>query len=148
MNILQVYQVFNPNVASGAAKVACDVSRFLVKRGHKVVFYASDMEDWLTRGIHGDSIVDAIMVRRFKTTWPILSGKLKIYFTPQLGTIPRDEIQKFDIIHLQGYISFQNIIIHHSAMKYGVPYVLQAHGSLPRIMAWQGLKWVYDLLFG
>jgi glycosyltransferase involved in cell wall biosynthesis len=33
-------------------------------------------------------------------------------------------------------------------MKYNVPYVLQAHGSLLRIMAKQGLKWVYDVFFG
>jgi len=148
MNILQVYQVFNPYVASGAAKVAYDIARFLIKKGHKVVFYASDMEDWLTRGIYGDSIVDGIIVCRFKTLWPVLSSKFKIYFTPQLGAISGDGFQKFDIIHLHGYRSFQSVVIHHYAKKYGVPYILQAHGSLPRISAWRKLKWIYDALFG
>jgi glycosyltransferase involved in cell wall biosynthesis len=148
MNILQVYPVFNPNVASGAAKVAYDVAQFLVKKGHQVVFYASDMEDWLTQGKCGNSIVDGIVVHRFKTLLQILSRELKIYVTPQLAAISGDEIQKFDIIHLHGYRSFQNIVVHHYAEKYGVPYVLQAHGSLPRIMAKQRLKWIYDALFG
>jgi glycosyltransferase involved in cell wall biosynthesis len=39
-------------------------------------------------------------------------------------------------------------VIHHYARKYNVPYVLQARGSLPRIGAWQKLKWVYDIFFG
>jgi glycosyltransferase involved in cell wall biosynthesis len=148
MNILQVYQVFNPEVASGAAKVAYDIARLLVKKGHKVIFYASDMKDWLTRGVHGDSVVDGVVARRFKTLWPVLSSKFKIYFTPQLGVISGDEIQEFDVIHLHGYISFQSIVISHYARKYGVPYVLQAHGSLPKIGSWRRLKWLYDVLFG
>jgi len=83
MNILQVYQIFNPEVASGAAKVAYDVSRLLVKRGHNVVFYASDMKDKLRRGICGCSVINGIKVRRFKTVGTILSRNLKIYVTPK-----------------------------------------------------------------
>jgi glycosyltransferase involved in cell wall biosynthesis len=49
---------------------------------------------------------------------------------------------------MHNYRTFQNIIVHHYAKKYGVPYVLQAHGSLPRIMAKQRLKWIYDVFFG
>jgi len=147
MNVLQVYQVFNPEVASGAAKVAYDISRLLAKRGHRVVFYASDMEDWLTRGKCGNSVVDGIRIRRFKMIGTMLSRNFKIYFTPSL-IMPNNEIQKFDIVHLHGYISFQSVVIHHYAKKYGVPYVLQAHGSLPRIGAWRRLKWIYDVLFG
>jgi len=148
VNILQVYQVFNPNVASGAAKVAYNISRFLVKRGHKVVFYSSNMEDWLTRGISGDFIVNGVVIRKFKTLWPILSTKFKIYFTPQLGIVSGNEIKEFDVIHLHGYISFQCIVVSHYSRKYGVPYVLQAHGSLPRIGAWRILKWFYEIFFG
>lgn len=43
MKILQVCQIFNPQVASGAAKVAFEISKELVERGHEVVFCASDM---------------------------------------------------------------------------------------------------------
>jgi len=148
MHILQVYHVFNPQVTSGAAKVAYDISNELVKRGHKVVFYASDMNDWLTQGRCGNSIVDGIEVHCFKTTWTLLSRKIKIYVTPHLGLIPSDEFLKFDIIHLHGYRSFQNVVVYHYAKKHGIPYVLQAHGSLPRIMAWRKLKWTYDVFFG
>ena len=39
---------------------------------------------------------------------------------------------KYDIIHVHNRYS----------------YILQAHGSLPRIGAWRKLKWFYDALFG
>jgi glycosyltransferase involved in cell wall biosynthesis len=59
-----------------------------------------------------------------------------------------EEIRRFDIIHMHNYRSFQNIIVAHYAKKYGVPYVLQAHGSLPRMVAKQRLKWIHDVFFG
>jgi len=39
------------------------------------------------------------------------------------------------------------VILHHYAVKYGVPYILQAHGSIPR-KGKQVLKCLYDVLFG
>ena len=148
MKILQVYQIFNPEVASGAARVAYDVSKSLARRGHKVVFYASDMKDKLTRGASDCTVVDGIEIHRFRTAGKILPRNLKFYVTPQLVDICSDEIEKFDIIHLHGYRSFQSVIVHHFAKKYNIPYVLQAHGSLPRIMAKQTLKRIYDVFFG
>jgi len=78
----------------------------------------------------------------------LLVKKLKLFLTPQLILYAKEEIKKFDVIHLHEYRTFQNIIIRHYATKYGVPYVLQAHGSLPRVGSWRKLKLVYDVLFG
>jgi len=149
MNILQVYQIFNPEVASGAAKVAYYVSKELARRGHNVVYYASDMKDKDTRWLQNTwTIVNGINVQYFKTVCTILARKLKIYITPSLIKPNKRFFQKINVIHLHGYISFQCIVIYHYARKYGVPYVLQAHGSLPRVGAWRRLKWLYDVLFG
>jgi glycosyltransferase involved in cell wall biosynthesis len=63
---------------------------------------------------------------------------------PQLSK----EIKKFDIIHLHGSRNFQNIVAHHYAKKYNIPYILQAHGSLPRIIQKQRLKRLYDWVWG
>ncbi|MEM4001696.1 MAG: glycosyltransferase family 4 protein, partial [Saccharolobus sp.] len=72
----------------------------------------------------------------------------KFFITPDLYQVAKREIKTFDIIHLHEYRTFQNIVIYRFAKKYGVPYVLQAHGSLPRIGSWRKLKWVYDTLYG
>ncbi|MEM2373500.1 MAG: glycosyltransferase family 4 protein, partial [Thermoproteota archaeon] len=38
--------------------------------------------------------------------------------------------------------------IHHYAHKWKIPYILQAHGSIPRIGSWKKLKIIYDIFFG
>jgi len=59
------------------------------------------------------------------------------------------EIVKYvDVVHMHDYPSSLNIYAARYARKYDVPYVVQAHGSLPRIMAKQRLKWIYDVFFG
>jgi glycosyltransferase involved in cell wall biosynthesis len=67
---------------------------------------------------------------------------------PGLIRALKDHIQDFDIVHLHGTRNFQNIIAAHYAKKYGIPYVIQPHGSLPKIVAKQKLKMIYDVFWG
>jgi glycosyltransferase involved in cell wall biosynthesis len=65
----------------------------------------------------------------------------------------KKRLKEFEIIHLHCFRSFQNIVIHHYTTKYGVPYILDAHGSLPRKpVGEQGFKWLlrwfFDIAFG
>ena len=70
------------------------------------------------------------------------------------GMVPetKRKLKDFDIIHLHCFRSFQNIVIHHYAKKYGIPYVLDTHGSLPRTHGDRGfkwlLRWLFDVTFG
>jgi glycosyltransferase involved in cell wall biosynthesis len=149
MNILQVYPIFNPEVASGAAKVAYDISKKLVERKHNITFLTSDMVYWGVKCKAGRYTIDNISVYRLKTFAPIIAKKYKISITPQLLSFCRaGHLKKFDVVHLHAYISFQNLVLYHFIKKSNVPYVLQAHGSLPRVGAWQRLKWIYDVFFG
>jgi glycosyltransferase involved in cell wall biosynthesis len=150
LKILQVAPCFLPAQAfGGPVKVAYQVSRELVKRKHEVVVYTSDARDFGSRlRIDSDNDVDGIRVHYFRNLALTLVKKFKLFVTPQLVSRAKEEVEKFDVVHLHEYRTFQNIVIAHYAKKYGVPYVLQAHGSLPRIMAKQRLKWIYDVLFG
>jgi glycosyltransferase involved in cell wall biosynthesis len=60
----------------------------------------------------------------------------------------KEETKRFDVIHMHNYRTFQNVVVAHYARKYGKPYILQAHGSLPRIAARKGLKQLYDTAWG
>ena len=150
MKILQVTPYFPPAYAfGGPVKATYQISRELIKRGHEVVVYTTDVKDFGSRlEIDSSNAIEGMKVHRFKNLSLTLVKKLKLFITPQLALFARKEVKKFDIIHLHEYRTFQNIVIRYYARKYNVPYVLQAHGSLPRIGAWQKLKWVYDILFG
>ena len=150
MKILQVVPYFPPAHAfGGPVKVAYQVSRELMKRKHEVVVYTSDAGDFGSRlTMNSDKYVDGIKVHYFRNLALMPVKKFKLFITPQLVSRAKEEVDKFDVVHLHEYRTIQNIFIVHYAKKYGVPYVLQAHGSLPRIMAKQRLKWIYDVLFG
>jgi len=150
MKILQVIPYFPPAYAfGGPVKVAYEVSRELVKRGHEVMVYTSDVKDFKSRlNVNPFKVKDGIMTHYFHNLTMMSVKKLKLFITPQLILRAKEEVKNFDVIHLHEYRTFQNIVIRHYACKYGVPYVLQAHGSLLRMSSWRKLKLVYDVLFG
>jgi glycosyltransferase involved in cell wall biosynthesis len=131
----------------GPVRVAYDVSRELVKRGHEVTVYTSDQNGG-SRIDCRDKELDGIQVHYFRNVSPITMRKMKLSITPEMIPVVKSDIQSFDVIHIHEYRTFQNVVVHHYARKYSVPYVLQAHGSLPRIIAKQRLKWIYDIFFG
>ena len=150
MKILQVVPYFPPAYAfGGPVEVAYQTAKELVKRKHEVVVYTSDAKDFGSRlSINPDNVIDGIRVHYFRNLALMPVKKSKLFITPQLVSHAKEEVGKFDVIHLHEYWTFQNIVVAHYAKKHNIPYVLQAHGSLLRTTAKQRLKWIYDVLFG
>lgn len=150
MKILQVVSYFPPAYDfGGPAKVAYQIAKELVKKKHNVVVYTSDAKDLGSRlSVDHFKVVDGIKVHYFKNLAMMPVKKLKLFVSPQMISKVEKEVQTFDVIHLHEYRTFQNIIVQHYARKYGIPYILQAHGTLPRSIAKQRLKWFYDVSFG
>ena len=145
--ILQVLPYFYPAFAfGGPVPVVYNLSRELARRGHEVSVYTTNALD-RKRSLKLEEdlrCMDGFYVRYFKN----IVRPYSFFFSPDIIRIAKREIPKFDSIHLHGYRTFQNIVIAHYAKKHGVPYVLQAHGTLPRIRVKQRLKWIYDVFFG
>jgi len=146
MNILEIVPRFHP-VIGGTETIVKLISEELARRGHKVIVYTSDILDDCHRQKEKSLELNSVKVYYLKN----LSNKLawyKFFFTPSIFHQFRKELKKFDIIHLHNFRTFQNIIAYHYSRKYKVPYILQAHGNLPRIMPQKSLKWLYDFFFG
>lgn len=147
MKILHVSPKFHHDVASGSTKVAYDISYGLAKRGHFITVYTSDVRN------RYDKLEDKVekngnlSVYRFQTLFTKVTQGMKFFITPQIIPKLSKEIQQFSVIHLHEYHSFQNIAIYYYARKYGIPYVLHAHGSLPRLGK-KIRKSIYDYTFG
>ena len=150
MRILQVIPYFTPAYAfGGPVKMCFQISKELVKRGHEVVVYTSDAKDLDSRlTVEPIRVLNGIKAHYLRNLSMTSVKMLKLFITPQLISKVREGIKGFDIIHLHEYRTFQNIIVHHYASKYNVSYILQAHGSVPRIGSKRKLKWVYDVSFG
>lgn len=143
MKILQVNNVFSP-VHGGSAEIPYHLSKELARRGHEVTVYTSDSKLTLE---HINSIPE-VSVHAFKT-W---LDSANLFVSPGIIKKAKEETAHFDIIHMHSYRTSQNIAVHHYAEKYGIPYIVDAHGSLLRIQGKRDLKyllrWLFDVTFG
>jgi len=149
MEILQVIDFFKPAWDTGGiVRVCYEISRRLINRGHEVTVYTtdgrtSDFEIVRNR----QTYVDGIRTFYFKNLSYFLA-KRNICLPYFLPAILKKEIQKYDLIHIHTYRSPLSIPVHYYARKYKIPYIIQTHGSTPRIIEKKRLKLIYDLFFG
>jgi glycosyltransferase involved in cell wall biosynthesis len=144
MKILQVIPVFN-SLFGGAVNVVCSISKELAKK-HDVTVYTTTAKD--NKSDFKDYPVKNEAYGYQVFYFPRIFRSSQFNISPTMARALSETISEYDIIHLHSWRQFQDLVVHHYAMKYNVPYVLQVHGSLPRIMMKQRSKWFYDVLFG
>jgi len=134
-----VIQFFAPK-HGGSAMVAYELTKHLAKLGHDVIVITTDFE------------FDENFAKSLETVKVIpFPYKLNLggfLVSPSMNKYLKENIDKFDIIHMHNFRTYQNIITHKYAKKYNIPYVLQAHGSVPRIIEKKYLKKTYDACYG
>ncbi len=144
MRILHVFDLFSPH-GGGTVDLLYKLSRTQAQRGHEVVIYTSDHR------IIPEYIASLPEVRVYP--FHCISSFAGFYIMQGIITAVRNNLKSFDVIHLHCFRSFQNIVVRHYATKYGVPYVLDTHGSLPRSAyskrsLKRPVKWLFDITFG
>jgi glycosyltransferase involved in cell wall biosynthesis len=125
--------------AGGEARSTYNSARSLRARGHNVTIFTtncgrkeSKFED------EGDlTIVESRCLAN-------LSGFL---YSPEMRRKLKETARTIDIFDLSSFRTYQNIAAAKFARKREVPYVLRAHGSLPRIGK-SIPKWVFDRAYG
>jgi len=142
MKILHVIPYLTPK-RGGDVNVCYNLSMQLVKHNsHEVTIITTDFE--FDSGYAKTLEEAGVRVIPFHCV-----ANIKLFLiSPSMKKWLKKEIRNFDVIHQHNFRSYQNILVHHYAKKYGIPYVLQAHGSLPRIVEKQGLKKLYDWVWG
>jgi glycosyltransferase involved in cell wall biosynthesis len=147
LKILQVIPYFYPAWRyGGSVRVAYDLCRKLVENGHSVTVYTSDTGNENALGDCVAKRVEGVNVFYFKNL-NSFAAERKLFLTPSLLSAVRNDVKSFDIVHIHGIRTSQNPILHYFLKKNSVPYVVQAHGAIPRV-GMAKMKLVYDLLFG
>lgn len=141
MKILQVIQFFAPKFG-GTVDVVYNLSKELSKRGHEVTIITTDLDYDKEYVIELEN--EGVEVIPFKCKFNLAS----FLYSPSMNNWLKLNLQKFDLIHLHNFRSYQNNIVHKYSKKYNVPYILQAHGSVLPFFQKQGLKKVYDHIWG
>jgi len=126
-------------------RVVRSVSKELARRHKVTVFTTSALDHRRDFGVSPTEVkLDGYRVVYFPRIFKFTRLNISTAMTRML----RQTLNEYDIVHLHSWRHFQDIIVNYYAKSHGVPYVLQVHGSLPRIMAKQRLKLIYDTLFG
>jgi glycosyltransferase involved in cell wall biosynthesis len=149
MKILQVTPILDPdNLWTGPHRVVFDISKRLSEMGNKVTVCTSDMLNKTTRiRRNSQSVFDGFEIVRVRNISRYLYNASGLLITPDLRKFLSERIQDYDVIHIHEYTTYQNIVVHKYAEKCGVPYILQVHGSMPRIGK-KFRKWLYYVTFG
>jgi len=141
MKILYVIPFFSPEFG-GSVLSTVKMAKDIRKRGIDVDFITSDYK--IDHNLVKEMNDCDITVNIFKTKINIAS----FYITPELKPWIKNNINNYDIIHLNNFRTYQNIIISKVAMKNQVPFILQARGSLARVMGKKLLKYMFDIVWG
>jgi len=152
MKILQVTPIFIPAQSNGLKAVSHNISKALVKKGHEVTVYTTDVDGKGSRleNIQGIKNIDGVNVRYFINLSSLMAFKFRLYLPMGMASIIKKEIDSFDIIHLYDFRNVLNIIAHHYAQKYSIPYVLMTCGATPRVggKLKRSIKALFDVAFG
>lgn len=139
MKILHVIPYFTTD-KGGEVNVVTNMAMELKTLGHEVTIITSDFD----RANNPVPAIQGVEVIFFKT---IFNFKLFI-FTPTMKKWIREHLSEYDIIHLHGYRTYQNVIAASVSKKLKKPVVLQPHGSYPIIVEKYFFKFLFDLVWG
>jgi len=151
MNIIESYPYFFPAWEyGGVTRVVFEVSKKLVKRGHKVTVLTTDALNKKNR-IKNESLrlsiygIDTYYFRNFSN---FLAYKYNLSLPFGLIFQANKVVKNSDMIHMHGGHTFQSIILYFYAQKYNIPYIIQAHGSLPINIGRKKFKQIFIIYGG
>ena len=141
MKILQVIPYFNPKMG-GDVDVCYNISKQLVKNGHNVTI--------LTTNYNIDNTYSKPLEKFGVNIVPIncIANIASFLYSPSMKKWLKTNLKSFDVIHLHTFRAYQNNIIRKYSVKFGVPYIVQAHGSVLPFFSKIGLKKIYDKFEG
>lgn len=139
MKILQVVSYFAQR-RGGNINVCYNLSKELSKLGHGVTIITADFK-YDPDYTHSLKNVEVVPFRQVAKLGPFL-------YTPGMKGWLKENISKYDVVHLHDFRSYQSAIVCKYAKEFNVPYIIQPHGTLPRIIERKNLKQLYDIVWG
>jgi glycosyltransferase involved in cell wall biosynthesis len=128
----------------GPIRAVHGLCRSLAARGHEVTVFTTDVHGRgrLPVPLGEPVAIDGVEVRYF----PVLPPA-RLYLSPRLGRAARDEVSRFDAVHLHSVFLWPTSAAARAAERADVPYVLSPRGMLvPELIRsrgrWRKLAWL------
>ena len=114
-----------PPYVGGVELHSAEVARRLADAGAFVTVLTTDPSGALPRR---EFTPEGVEVRRVPA-WPRVGPLGDLHIAPALGTIIRNERERWDLLHLQGYFTFVAPITLRATRAAGLPYVISFHSG-------------------
>lgn len=145
MNILQVVATLAPR--QGGPSIACpELSRELVRQGHRVSIYTSDVDGpgHLKVPLDRPVVDNGVEIHYFRG-W---SEPSRYMFSPSMWRALEKTVAEFDVVHIYSVFGFSSSATAYWCRKRGVPHIVHPHGSLDPFLRrrHRGRKWIHAKL--
>jgi glycosyltransferase involved in cell wall biosynthesis len=145
MKILQVVATLAPR--QGGPSIACpELSRELVRQGHQVSIYTSDVDGpgHLKVPLDRPVVDNGVEIHYFRG-W---SEPSRYMFSPSMWRALGQTVAEFDIVHIYSVFGFSSSATAYWCRKRGVPHIVHPHGSLDPFLRrrHRGRKWIHAKL--
>ncbi len=148
LKIMHVTPYFAPAWAyGGPPRVVYELSRELVRRGHAVTVVTTDACDQRRRIPELHEVLDGIEVYRLRNVSNYLAWSGQAFLPTRIFSFFR-RVPVPDVVHLHMFRTVLNIVARRFALRSNIPYLVSAHGSLPRIVRQRTLKRLFDWMDG
>lgn len=140
IKVCHAFIFFSVRFAGGTSDLMYKICKAQVKSGLQPVVYTGDyqFDAELASMLSG-------VVFRVTRSW---LDRMGYSIMPSLISLAHRDIQAFDVVHMHVFRTFQNLVLYHYCRKYGVPYIIDAHGAVPYYRHKRVLKWLFDLIWG
>lgn len=136
----------------GSIRSAYRLTKALVQRGHEVTVCCTNLAGRKEKLFPETRRVsmDGVNVIYFSThrLFPLGRNSFGLFVCPELIGFCRAKLPEYDLVHIDGYRDFPALIASYFCRRYGIPYLLQARGSMQPAYSSVAAKHVYDLLLG
>jgi len=130
MKILQVIPYYLPAEGyGGPVRVCSTLSSFFISKKHTVTVITTDASDINKPITKKYEKMHGINVIRFKNIFPNLTKKWNIFLPLGIQRWIRNNVYKYDIVHIHSFFALYNIIVVYFCIKYSIPYIIHLHES-------------------
>lgn len=134
MKILIVIPYFMPAISyGGPVRVAYDIARAMVSRGHEVTVATTDVFDEKRRVEQTEELLEGIQIKRFRNLSNALAKQVNGYLPPLFIPWIFRNAKKYDVIYSHDFFSLQTLSAGFVSRYHNVPLVIQPHGSLSEV---------------
>jgi glycosyltransferase involved in cell wall biosynthesis len=140
MKICHAFIFFSIRFAGGTSDLMYKICKAQIKQGHLPVIYSGDYR-------FDQELADKLRGAEFRVEKSWLD-KAGFSIMPGLPALLERELTSFDIVHMHVFRTFQNVMLYKFCKKFGVPYVIDAHGAVPYYKRKNLMKKLFDRIWG